>query len=456
MNLTIVLELMHHLEQMRKHESWTRAQLDAYQATALQSLREHAYTHSSFYQRFHKGFIDRPLQELPVLTKAELMENFAEVATDRAIRLDSVHEYLADYTDDRRYLDRYWVSATSGSTGTPGLFIFDHPAWVAVLASFARAHEWGGQRINLAHRMKMASVASTTSWHMSAQVGASLRSWWMPALRLAAAEPLADIVHKLNEFKPDMLVAYASMARILADEQLVGRLHIHPHLVFTSSEVLTDETRRLVEQAWGHPPLNQYAATEMGGIAAETIEHRGLVLFEDHAIFEVVDENNQPVPAGECGAKLLITVLFNRTQPLIRYVLSDSVCLSKEPAASNWPFRVIDAVQGRTEDVLRLPAVSGGEVFVHPLTFHRALDSLSISGWQVVQEADRLRVLLSDSSNGATTTVDDGALIKGLTQALAAQGIQTQPISVQHMDVIPKNASGKAPLIKAYRSGVKL
>jgi phenylacetate-coenzyme A ligase PaaK-like adenylate-forming protein len=112
-----------------------------------------------------------------------------------------------------------------------------------------------------------------------------------------------------------MLISYASMARILADEQLSGRLHIAPHLVFTSSEVLTDETRQLVEKAWGHKLFNQYAAAESGGLAAECTDHRGLHLYEDLVIFEVVDQNNHPTPAGVYGEKLLITLLFNRTQP---------------------------------------------------------------------------------------------------------------------------------------------
>ena len=90
----------------------------------------------------------------------------------------------------------------------------------------------------------MASVASVSPWHMSWQiVGATLSSWWMPALRLAASEPIGEIVSRLNAWRPEMLVAYAWMARVLAEEQLAGRLNIHPHLIFTSSEVLTQETR---------------------------------------------------------------------------------------------------------------------------------------------------------------------------------------------------------------------
>lgn len=70
---------MSKLGQMRQHERWTRLQLEAYQAESLRHLREFAYAHSPFYQRFHKGLTDQPFQELPVLTKAMVMENFDEL-----------------------------------------------------------------------------------------------------------------------------------------------------------------------------------------------------------------------------------------------------------------------------------------------------------------------------------------------------------------------------------------
>jgi hypothetical protein len=85
---------------------------------------------------------------------------------------------------------------------------------------------------------------------------------------------------------------------------------------------------------------------------------------------------------------------------------------------------------------------------VHPITFHHVLDSLPVSGWQVVQEADGVRVLLS----GAANDVKDSTLVDALTRGLAAQHVAVPPISVHHLEVIPKNATGKAPLIKAYRS----
>jgi hypothetical protein len=44
---------------------------------------------------FIKGHTDHPLQELPVLTKGMVMENFDELVTERAIRLKELRAHLA-------------------------------------------------------------------------------------------------------------------------------------------------------------------------------------------------------------------------------------------------------------------------------------------------------------------------------------------------------------------------
>ena len=455
MDMQLMLQLMNRLGILRQHERWTRPQLEAYQAESLLRLRKFAYERSPFYQRFHKGLFNHPLHELPVLTKAMVMENYDELVTDPAIRLDEVWAHMANDREGKQFLNRYWVTATSGSTGRPGVFLFNRDEWAAFLASFGRTHEWAGIPMMPTHRVKMASVAALTSrspWHGSAQMAASAQSWWMrawmPTMSFDAAQPLAEMVRQLNDWQPHVLTGYLSMMRILADEQLAGRLCIHPHMILLGSDALTSETRRWIEAAWGHTPFDSYVATEAGGwLAAERSDHNGLYVYEDNLIFEVVDEQYQPVPPGVYGEKVLITVLTSRTQPLIRYELSDSVRLAAEPSTSKLPFARIDSIQGRTEDFLHLPAISGGEVTVHPITFHHVLDSLPVSGWQVVQEKDGLRVLLSGTLNGA----NDAQLVDAITRNLTAQNVLAPRISVQHVDVIPKNATGKTPLIKAYR-----
>src|SRR6266704_6542491 len=198
MDIQIVLSVLAEMWRYRQRDHWTRQQLESYQADALRGLRDYAYTHSPFYQRFHQGLTDAPLQELPVLTKATLMEHFDELVTDRAIRLEEVKTHMRDLTGDERFLGHYRVNATSGSSGHPGIFLFNRAEWITVLASFAHAREWGGVKLDLTRRVKTATVASTSAFHMSTCVNATAHSWWMPEIRLAASEPLESIVERLN------------------------------------------------------------------------------------------------------------------------------------------------------------------------------------------------------------------------------------------------------------------
>lgn len=128
MYLHIMLTLMTNLRALRKHERWTRAQLEASQTEELRRLRQYAYAHSPLYQRYHKGLTDRPLQKLPVLTKAMVMEHFDELVPDRAIRLQDVRAHMATDQEGNRFLNRYWITAISGSTGNPGIFHFNSDA----------------------------------------------------------------------------------------------------------------------------------------------------------------------------------------------------------------------------------------------------------------------------------------------------------------------------------------
>src|SRR5918994_629046 len=448
MSTQIILKVLALRHRLRRRDHWTRRQLEEHQGGALHRLREHAYARSPFYGRFHNGLTHRPLDDLPVLTKEMVMEHFDEVVTDPTVRLTDVEAHLTTLSGGDELLGgRYRVASTSGTTGRRGLFLWDPGEWATVLASYNRSFDWAGVGAGLTHRTRMAMVSSTTPWHQSARVGASVSSPWVPTLRIDSGDPLESIVERLNGFQPKVLVAYASMAHLLAEEQLASRLRISPGFVFGSSEVFTEQARRRIEEAWGRKPFEVYAATETAWIASECEQHRGMHLFEDLVITEVVDEKNRPVPPGIYGEKVLVTVLFSRTMPLIRYEMSDSVRPASSPRCScGRPFALIDGVQGRAEEVLRLPAASGGQIAVQPMVFHRVMDAVPAGGWQVVQGPEGLTVLLS----GVRKDFADAALIDPLRRELEVQGVIVPPVKVRRVLNIPRTTVGKAPLIKAY------
>lgn len=434
---------------LRRRDQWTREELEAYQARALASLRSFAMSRSPFYREFHRGLEAASLADLPVLTKEVLMERFDELVTDPAVQLADVERYLETAGATDRFRRRYRVAATGGTTGRRGIFLSDPAEWTQILASYSRAYAWAGLDVGIGHPLRMAIVSSRVATHQSSIVGATVRNPFVPTLRLDATDPMAQTVAALNDFRPQALVGYASILRLLADEQRVGRLRIGPRAVFSASEVLTAEIRSRVNEAWGSEPFNVYAATETAGLASEC-RKRHLHRYEDLVIAEPVDAQYRPVPIGVTGDKLLVTVLFSRTQPLIRYELSDRVRCSTETASDLGPFRLIATIDGREEDVLSLPAREGGSVRVHPNLFHAALEPTG-GPWQVVREPDRLRVLLADEGR-----TDAASLIVRLREGLAMADAAEIPISVEHVVAIPRTRLGKSPLIRVGPTGTSL
>ena len=444
MDLPLIARYLALRRTFRQRERLPRSELLALQQAQLAELRRIAVDRSPFYRRFHRGMEGRPLAELPVLTKAALMDSFDDVVTDPGVHLSDVEAHLGGIDGDVRFRDRYRVVSTSGTTGLRGIFLSDPTEWAHVIASYARAQEWAGIVPSLRHPVRLAVVSTTKSWHQSARVGASVRSPLAPTLRLDATADIREIVSRLNAFQPESLVAYASMQRILAHEQLEGRLSITPRAAFSASEVLTGDTRRLITEAWKIEPFNVYAATEPAGIASECAQHAGMHLYEDLVISEIVDEDNRPVTAGTVGAKILVTVLFSRTQPLIRYELSDAVLTSPRVCTCGRTLALIEGVEGRREEVLDLPADRAGSVAIHPNVFHDVLDRVAAGEWQIVEDAGLVRLLVARPGPG----FDGEAVTASIGRALRAAGASVSDPTWSEVEAIPRTGAGKAPLIR--------
>ncbi len=83
---------------------------------------------------------------------------------------------------------------------------------------------------------------------------------------------------------------------------------------------------------------------------------------------------NQPVPPGTYGARALLTTLFRRIQPLIRYELSESICRAvQEICACGRPFSRLKGLQGRSADLLSFSTPSGEQVMVNPHVLSQAV-----------------------------------------------------------------------------------
>ncbi|HSN35368.1 MAG TPA: phenylacetate--CoA ligase family protein [Arthrobacter sp.] len=447
MDLRLISRVLFLRAAWQRRDHWDAAQIAAHQDHALRELRRATYAGSEFYRRHHAGLHDAPLDQLPSVTKADLMAHFDEAVTTPDLSLADLENHLRSLTQSggdpgRPLKGRWWAAATAGTTGRRGTFIWNRAEWGTILASYARANDWAGISAGPTRPLKMALVSSRVPTHQSAVVGASLRSGLVPTLRLDVSAPMDETVAALNRFQPRLLVGYASALKPLAAEQAAGRLRISPEGVMSASEVLSPHTASELEEAWGSAPFDVYAATETAGIASPCT-YRNRHVYEDLLIIEPVDQNGNAVPPGTTGAKLLVTVLFSRTLPLIRYEMSDTVRLGGRGCPCGRSFTLMEDIEGRIEDVLQLPG-KAGKVSVHPIVFHHVLDQAAASGWQIIQEAAGLRVLMVGLAPGASTQ----GVSTAVACALKEVGVVDTPVDVHVVERVERTAFGKAPFVR--------
>jgi len=111
---------------------------------------------------------------------------------------------------------------------------------------------WGS---HMGGTTKMATIGAGSPNHLSNRTAVSIDVGRRKVLRLDATASFASIVAALDEFKPDYLKTYPSVAALLAEEQMGGRLDIRLKAVLTGAEVLTEDRKQRFS-APGESPLS--------------------------------------------------------------------------------------------------------------------------------------------------------------------------------------------------------
>jgi phenylacetate-CoA ligase len=427
-------------------DRWSPEQAAAHRARRLQAATTWAVEASAIY-RERLG----PDGRTAPVTKAELMARWTEWVADPSLAdLDALRARLAEQHDDELIDGRLRAMSTSGSSRTPGVFVFDRAEWTTVCALALRCGQLGGLRPSIP-RPRVAYVLSPPGPHMAARVALTVDTLPVFRRRLShAVKPLPAIVADLQALQPHVLVTYGSMVGILAGEQLAGRLRIAPRAVMSSSEPLTAESAELMRQAWSVPATDLYAMTETGPLGI-TCERGRLHLFEDEAVVELVDDELRPVPDGEQGSRVLVTNLFARTQPILRLEVNDSLRIDPQPCPCGRPWRVVAEISGRTDDVLLLASADGrGEVRVHPIAFGALSAVEGVGEFEVVLHDEGLTLRVAADSHEAAQA---GA--EAVRRRVTELGATVPHIVVERVDDLREQRvalRGKLKLVRDERS----
>ena len=187
------------------------------------------------------------------MTKAALMARFDDWVTDpedqRAAsrRSSPIAKHIGE-----RYLGRYVVWKSSGSTGEPGIYVQDADALAtfdALMAVHLGAARFAGERSVAARRQRRprrAGRRDRRSLRQHRVVAAAVPGAARGSRRAAFSilDPLPRLVAELNAYQPAFLASYPTMLSLLADEQAAGRLTIGPRACGRAANACRPARRR--------------------------------------------------------------------------------------------------------------------------------------------------------------------------------------------------------------------
>lgn len=345
---------------------------------SLQSLLDHCRVAVPYYaalmQDLGNGYHDDPrgyLAKLPVLTKHDLRSHFAALKSSDLPR-------------------RAWsVASSGGSTGQPVQAIYDQDYEAISTAVAHLFSKWAGAEIGDSQISLWGSdrevFRGTLGWKAKV-FNAWLNTSFLNAFRMTP-EDMRGFLAVINAKRPALIIAYAQAAYELAVFAEQHDIRVTPQRsILSSAGTLHPFMRQVMERVFGCPVFNRYGTREVGAIASECAEHRGLHVSPWTQYIEVVDNQGQPVPDGEEG-RILVTTLANFAMPLVRYEIGDVGALAPERCPCGRGGQILQKVSGRVSDNFRTAdgKVVPGEYFIHLIGV--VLNTGSISRFQVIQHA---------------------------------------------------------------------
>ncbi len=247
-----------------------------------------------------------------------------------------------------------YVANTSGSSGHPFYYAKDKLAHALTWAEIKSLYALHGLGMRSLQARFYGIPLSGRARRVELWKDRLLHRMRFPVFDLSD-EVLSSWIDRFRRHAFRYLYGYTSslvyFARYCAERGVVLKsLCPSLQLCMVTSEVCTQQDRKVLEAGFGVRVVNEYGASEVGLIAFEHPDGKWR-LCEELLYVEAVDEEGKAVPDGMPG-RLLITSLFNRAMPFIRYEIGDIGVLQTLPSGK----RCLLSLEGRTNDFVRLPS----------------------------------------------------------------------------------------------------
>lgn len=421
---------------LKQSEYLPKAELESVQLSRLRQIVAHAYATSTYYRHSLEAAGVKPsdinslddLTRLPFLSKDDVRTN-----------LDS--GLLSTAVSEKKRLR----INTSGSTGQPFTIYADQAQLEVRFASTIRALEWTGWRFGdrqarLWHQTLGMSRSQVFREHVDAWF---MKRLFIPAFEISP-ENIEQFVDEIRQHNPVLVDGYAESLNFLATYvQTGGSPGFSPTAIMSSAQALPENTRKIIEDGFRTNVFDKYGSREFSGIAYECTEHRHHHVVDECYILELLVDG-RPAKPGEVG-EIVITDLFNRATPMIRYRIGDlALAVEQDPCTCGRGHSQIGEIEGRTQAIVHCAngAWLPGTFFAHFFKDHEN----DIRFFQI-EQSEKGRFGLKIVRNTSFTEESMKSILLDLREYIG----DTEVI-LEYVDEIPLVRTGKrSPVMSTVR-----
>lgn len=324
-------------ENLKKIQAISEVDFEKYVMDKREEIVNFHLKKNHFYSEYVGKSEFENWESLPIMTKKELQKPLQS-------RLS------------KGYKEKYYVNKTSGSSGVPFIFAKDKYSHALTWAVIQDRFGWFGINFNSSLQARFYGIPLDFIGNTKERIKDFLsKRFRFPVFDLSDAF-MESVVAAFQKNHFHYINGYTSSIVLFAKylkKKNIQLITICPSLKYcvVTSEMLFEEDKLLLESQFGVPIINEYGASELD-IIAFTNSQMEWQINSETLFVEILDENNRVVPYGKEG-KIVITSLFNKAHPFIRYEIGDLGILDEK---STFKKPILKKLIGRTNDVALLPS----------------------------------------------------------------------------------------------------
>lgn len=322
---------------LKKIQEISKEDFEKYSIDKRKEIVNFHLKNNPFYSQFVGETEYKNWESLPIMTKKEL-----QIPLQSRLSIG--------------YKKKYYCSTTSGSSGIPFIYAKDYYCHALTWAVIQDRFGCFGIDFNTSLQARFYGIPLEFIKNRKERIKDILSNRYRFSVFNLSDSFLETVVSKFQKKQFQYINGYTSSLVLFAKYLKKNKLHLKTicpslkHCVITS-EMLFEEDKILLESQFGVPIINEYGASELDVIAFTNKENEW-ELNSETLFIEILDENNQVVPNGKEG-RIVITSLYNKAHPFIRYEVGDVGIIDEK--SSNKKL-ILKKLIGRTNDVALLPS----------------------------------------------------------------------------------------------------